>query len=188
MENILLSPASNPFGPTSPIGMYVLNCGGQVFRLRNVRVVGTLIVLQPGPGSRIEQSVHIEPAAPVEPSLLIDGSIAIALSDADVAETVAGTSLNPPGTPYEGSADTDTADAYPSRIAGLVYVSGDLAISGRTVCRDTVVVGGEVSVTGVLSIGRRATYLESPPPGFSSTVGMTMREGSWVRVVDADLP
>ena len=44
IEDILLSPSSNPFGPTNPNGLYYIDCGNQELTIKNCRIIGTLII------------------------------------------------------------------------------------------------------------------------------------------------
>jgi Tfp pilus assembly protein PilX len=75
LEQCVLSPASNPFGgQTNALGIYVIDCGGQDLRIRNMRLFGTLVLLNAGSSSSIEDSVNMAPAIANFPTLLVNGS------------------------------------------------------------------------------------------------------------------
>ena len=187
----LLSPAVNPFGSgqTNPKGIYVINCSSKKVIITNSRIVGTLVILGAGGGSIIQGSVSWEPAVPNYPAFLTDGSIPVALSSTPLSEATLGANFNPAGTPYPyvgGIQDTDTTDAYPSLIKGLVYSTGNLPFQGQTATEGPVVANGDINVQGTtVNLKFNSTWLNNPPPGFD--LGTTKKEqvtaGSWKRVV-----
>ncbi|HBE72231.1 MAG TPA: hypothetical protein DDW52_29205 [Planctomycetaceae bacterium] len=181
-KNVVLSPASNPWGETNPEGIYILDCKGQELRICDCRVVGTLVVLNPGPATRIERTVLFEPAIVNFPSLLVDGSIAVLVdSIANCNETRV--NFNPVGTPYNGVEDNDRSDKYPSQIRGLVYVSGTIDFFPDFIRSDFVgcVICGSVHANSDFSVHYQSRFADYPPPGFSSGSQMQIVPGSWRR-------
>ncbi len=185
MANVLLSPTSNPYGAeTNPTGIYVIDCQGLDIEIRFCRIVGTLVLLNPGPGSIVKQSVNWEPAVKNYPTLLVRGALTISLDSADLSEAVTGVNFNPPGTPDEGDEDADLDDTYRSRIKGLVYLTGDLTALVFNTFEGVVVVGGTLNATGTLELTYKSTYFDNPPPGFFEVSDMRVVAGSWKQVVD----
>ena len=50
MDRVLLSPTSNPYGTPNASGIYIINCNNQNVTIGPCRIVGTLVLLVPGPG------------------------------------------------------------------------------------------------------------------------------------------
>lgn len=189
IDDVVISPASNPYGPTTNAqGIYIIDCAGQVIYMHGCRIVGTLVLLNPGSGSALGRSnaVNWEPAVPNYPALLVSGDMKISAVSSVLNETSGSGSFNPPGTPYEGVEDTDTADSYPSVIKGLVYVSGNMTISNNSVFDGVVVVGNTFTCSADPDLTYQPTFLNDPPPGFgtASTGVMTITPGSWKQAVD----
>ncbi len=185
MASVLLSPASNPYGAeTNPTGIYVIDCQGLDMEIRLCRIVGTLVLLNPGPGSIVKQSVNWEPAVKNYPALLVRGALAISLDAADLSEAATGVNFNPPGTPDHDDTDADLDDTYHSKIKGIVYVADDLFTSGSSEFDGMVVVGGTLNATGELDLEYKSRYFDNPPPGFYEVPGMRVVAGSWKQMVD----
>lgn len=209
----VLSPAKNPFGggTTNPLGIYVIDCQGQEIAIAESRIVGTLVILNPGLSSRIEGPLNWEPAISTYPALLVQGDMTFRMSDTrlDEGTTVWGLgslvaynlrnpNFNPPGTPWQGATDIDRGDDYVSAIAGLVYVSGIINIEagsyGNVTTIEGVVLGGnEVNVRpgATFNLLYKDVFFNDPPPGFiavsapgAGTGPMQIVEGSWEQVVD----
>lgn len=152
MQNVVLSSGRNPYGATNASGIYAIRCNGQNVKIRNVRVVGTLILINAGSGSEIADRVFFEQAATNQPVLLVDGSIQIQTESNDLSEASIATNLNSTGAPFRGATDSDTTDFYPSIFEGIVYVSGNVASSGSTTIEGSLIVGGTVTITGPVSV------------------------------------
>jgi len=183
----VLSPASNPFGPaTNPEGIYVIDCGGRDLHIERSRIVGTLVLLNPGPGSTVRAaSLNWSPAVANFPVLLVEGNLALQARDEGLSETQNATNFNPLGTPYQGlGEDVDQSDTYPSEIVGLVYVSGNLSLSQRPVIKGVVCAGGQVTVTGRLNLSHQPVYVQNPPPGFIGKEEIRILLNSVTKVVD----
>lgn len=187
MTDIVLGPNTNPYGSTNSNGVYVLDCQNYAVAISNCRIIGTLVLLNPGAGTTISGSVQWSPAVSNYPCLLVSGNISLSLSSSSLSESSQNTNFNPPGAPYpyvSGSADTDQNDSYPSAIDGLIYASGSVTISGSNTV-DMLIAGGTCTINAFSSLTLRdePTYAASPPPGFY-TVKMSPRLGTWSYVVD----
>lgn len=184
LEDALLSPSSNPWGPTNPEGIYVIDCQGLDLRVKNLRIFGTLCLINPGPDSRVEQNVLMEPAISNFPSLLVDGSIGIKVDSGTQLWEYGTLNFNPLGTPYNGEADSDISDSYPSVIRGLVYVSGQMNFISDLKYSDFegVVICGSMALNSDCNFNYQSVFLEFPPPGFGAGSEMQVIPGSWRRV------
>ncbi len=187
LTNVVLSPNANPYGAdhVNAMGIYVIDCGGDNLVIRDCRILGTLVVLNAGSKSRVERAVNWSAAIANFPALLVQGPFelrherAIVLAEANAG----GVNFNPPGTPYEGSEDTDTTDQYPTEINGLVYVSENVKWKKTANVTGAVVCGAFLQLSGDLLISYRSTYLNDPPPGFRTTILIPIA-GSWQQIVD----
>lgn len=159
----LLSPTSNPYGALNRRGIYVLDCAGRTVTLTNVRIVGTLILVNPAPGSSIAGGMLAEAAEPGLPCIVVDGGIFLNVSSTNLSES--SVNFNPQGTPYPyagGSVDSDLVDVRTSRLHAPIVVTGSLAIAG--VLRVTgLVVGGDCAIGGHVTIARDDWAAWSPP-------------------------
>lgn len=187
LTEIVLSPSSNPYGAINSDGIYVLDCQNYAVAISDCRIVGTLILLNPGSGTTISDSVHWTPARSNFPCLLVSGNITLSLSSSSLSENSENVNFNPPGTPHpfsSGAADTDQSDSYPSVIDGMIYASGNVSISGSNTI-DMIIAGGTLTMNVLSSLTLRdePAYAADPPPGFY-TVKMSPRPGSWAYVVD----
>jgi hypothetical protein len=187
IQQCLLSPTSNPFGPqTDPQGIYVIDCGGQNITIQNMRLVGTLVLLNTTNSCNIQGSLNMAPAVANYPTLLISGPMQFNCTSSALNESSAG-NLNPSGTPYNGTSNTSSTDSYPSIIQGLVYISGNAAmVSGSTNSfRGNFIVSGRLSVQGTLNVTYDPTWYQKPPPGFFNTPPpMVVSTGTWARLVN----
>ena len=182
----VLAPSVNLFGPSGNAeGIYVIDCEGRNLVIENVRVMGTLVILNPGSTCRFQGSMSLCPVSPHYPAVLVQGNAQFTMSQLDLDEALLATNFNPTGVPYNGTADADTADKYPSKIKGLVYVSGQMRLppasvepffDGSVICNTF-----QADSTGDVKFSYRPTHLHYPPPGFA--VGSTMQivPGTWTR-------
>ena len=76
---------------------------------------------------------------------------------------------------------------YPVAIAGLVYVTGQLAYQSEGSMEGVLLVGGSLSMPdgGTLDLTYRDTFLSDPPPGFEAKDESHFEPvpGSWAQVV-----
>jgi len=185
IRSVLLSPASNPFGfQTNDEGIYVIDCQGQDISIRDSRIVGTLVLVDPGSSSAVEGAVLWQPAVVNYPVLLVDGSMTLRITTDPLVEWVQGTNFNPPRTPYEGSEDSDYMDTYPSVIQGLVYIGGEAATDNHVTIEGVMIAAEALNATGTLELTYQDTYYQNPPPGFLGPVMMRVAWGSYQQVTD----
>jgi hypothetical protein len=198
ISDALISPAANPYGSRlgNPEGIYAIDCLSQPIHVRNSRVVGTLVLLNPGSGSVIYGSMNWEPAIANYPALLVDGAMNFCLSSTALSEADLDKNFNPLGTPYEALDDSDLLDTYPSVINGLVYVSGDAATDEklvdaafaglpiRSAVNGVTVVGVTFTATQNMDFTYDAKFFNDPPPGFGAGGDVAISPGTWRRVVD----
>jgi hypothetical protein len=163
-------------GPTvaNPNGIYWIDCGGGKLLVERSRILGTLVVRNPGAGSGIANGpIRMTPAKPGYPSLIVDGNFGISGTSRALNEAESGVNFNASGMPFEfnnpAANSTDAApsginDSYPSEILGLVAVSGNLAFANSQRVRGQVIVGGTVS--GAYDLNYHPGSMINPPPGF----------------------
>jgi len=180
IRDTVLGPGRNPYGATNAAGVYYINCGNQNITIRNARISGALVLLNPGNSSSITKSVLLEASTPGYPALLVYGDMTLNMDSTDLTESAA--NMNPTGAPYRGVTDSDTSDTYPSMISGLVYVSGNLTIDGST-----TIYGPVLCTKAITFKGTPVLYPVTPgptPPGFSTAGGFSPVSGSWARVTN----
>jgi len=162
-------------GPTiaNPNGIYWIDCGGGKLLVEQSRIFGTLVVLNPGPGSAIANGpIRMAPAKPGYPALMVNGNFSIRATPRMLNEAETGVNFNPSNMPYEfnnplaNPTDIQNDDGYPSEIQGLVAVSGNLTFENSPRLRGQVIVGGNVS--GTYNLNYQPYSMINPPPGFYS--------------------
>lgn len=185
----VLSPSLNPFSTTrNAEGIYVIDCQGQPLVIENSRILGTLVILNPGSTCIIQNSVRWDPVSPNYPALMVRGDAQFATSQAALDEGLLATNFNPPGAPYNGSSNGTKTDQFPSSIKGLVYVSGEFRLTlnlATPLFEGSVVSGSFVNdLTASAKFNYRPTHFNYPPPGFSTGDDqklMRIVPGTWQR-------
>jgi hypothetical protein len=185
IERTLISAALNPYGTPNGQGIYVIDCGGVNLRIRDSRIVGTIVILNPGTFT-LENSILWEPAVSNYPSLLVNGAAQVNITNTNLSES-SGTAVNfnPADTPYSGATDSDTSDAYPSKIVGIIYAAGALSTSNNVTIDGVMLSGATTTISGTFNLTYRGAYASNPPPGFGSySTAMQVSSGTWKRLVD----
>ena len=180
IQNKLLSPKSNPLsGTLNSNGIYVIDCKGANLIITATRVVGTLVILNPGPNSAIQTQNYFAPAVTGYPCLMVQGNITFNETSTNLSDnSTSFVNYNPSGTPYMGATDSTYTTQYPNRFDGLVYVSGNLTTQGTFTTSGTVIVGNTWSSSGTANLTYDATTYKNPPPGFTSGQ-LAPVTGSW---------
>lgn len=169
----VLSPTLNPFGTANARGIYVIDCENKKLVLRNSRVVGTLIIINPGSGTELTDSVLVE-APDGQPALLVRGNIDCKLRSEDLDEAAHNTNFNPTGAPFFAATDTDRTDVYPSLFQGLVFIAGDANVTNLTV-HGSLIIDGRLTGAGFLRVDHRDVGLID---GFTIASQLTIVPGS----------
>jgi hypothetical protein len=186
----VLGPGVNPFGATNSQGIYWIDCAGNRLVIERSRIVGTLLVLNPGADSCVNNGpIRWSPAVAGYPALLVDADsgnadFSILATNRALSEKENGVNYNPAGaSDDEFAADGDTSDIYQSAIRGLVAVRRDLSYQNRSLIRGQVIVGNNIAnSSGELEIDYLPDSLLNPPPGFWSYT-YTRRTGSTQKAV-----
>ncbi|MHC4810512.1 MAG: hypothetical protein ACYTEV_09115, partial [Planctomycetota bacterium] len=141
LERVRLAPDSNPFGETSPDGVYLIDLDGEDLVIRDCVIEGTLLLSNPGPGTRIEGSVAWRPVVSGDPILVVAGTsgtpaITIATDAVPLVENTLGADLD---------GDGELTSVIRSRLEGIVLVGGDLTLGGRPRIEGSVIASGDVA-------------------------------------------
>jgi hypothetical protein len=194
IELCVISPTDNPYGGgLNPSGVYVIDCQNQNLVIRNCRIVGTLVILNPGSSSSITtgqtDAISWVPAVSNYPCLMVKGNIIFQLGGAaSLSEASLLTNFNPPSTPYPypgGGSDVTIFDTYPNQIAGLVYISGNVVATntgGFTNNVDMMAVGGNCDLDrNTWNLVMHPSFVNAPPPGFTGSGTVYPVVGTWNR-------
>lgn len=182
----LVSPGSAPLMMSgSTQGIYVIDCQGNDVTISNSRIVGTIVLLNTGAGSKVTGAINWTPSVANYPCLLVSGPMTIDIDQANGLSEAGtpGVNFNPASTPYLGASDSDTTDSYPTEIKGLIYIAGSLTLGGNPKITGNLIVRDSITSTGSLTLVYDATWRDSPPPGFATTSVM-ISPGSWKQLVD----
>lgn len=183
IDKVVLAGGTNPFTTSvNSAGIYAIDCAGRDITICDARISGTLILLNPGPGSIITKSVLMEPYLRDYPALLVRGSIAISMNSSDLSESEAGVNFNPALAPYRASTDADQSDFYPSQISGITYVSGALTLRSSSTFEGVVLAGGAITMADTVTLRSRPP--ESVVAGFCEITGFKLSRSSLARKVD----
>jgi hypothetical protein len=166
IDKNVLGPAKNPFGSTNPLGVYVVDCAGKDFEVRDSRLNCTLVLKN---CSTLTLTGGVLWTAPRSdwPLVICSGPITSDMVAANLNEATLNVNFNPTGMPYSGSTDSDKVDSYPSMLQGILYGESDLSINtGVCTLEGSAILAGKVSTIGTSSL--RIRYrCDSAPPGFA---------------------
>ena len=174
MERILLSPTNNPYGETNPDGLYSMNCDDQKVVIRQCRIVGTLILIDPKDDSSIDDSINWQPARADYPALIVQGTKFTIKTDQDLDEDHIEQDLNMPGETGYG----DDEQVFPNEINGLVYATGELILDKDIVIKGTVIAAGDIELKDCSSCVYDAGVYNNTPVMFHKTYLVPV-PGSW---------
>ena len=188
IDQVLLSPNNNPYGEeTNPEGIYVIDMQSQRLVVRNCRVYGTLVILNPDSASEVGDgsALSMSPAVAHYPVLIIAGD-ACQINPGSVAlvESAVQVNLNPPDAPYESvGSDTDLDDTFPTSFRGLIYGSHKLNLRNVSV-EGAIISGHDIDIRGDFSMTYDSRFYRNPPPGFSGPEQIRLLLGSARRLAD----
>lgn len=166
IDKSVLAAGRNPFGSTNALGVYVIDCAGNDFEVRDSRLNCTLVLKNCSTLKLTSSVLWTSPRADW-PLVICSGPITSDMVAANLNEATLGVNFNPAGMPYNGSTDSDKVDSYPSMLQGIVYGTSDLSIStGVFTLEGSAVLAGSVTTIGTSSL--RIRYkCDSAPPGLA---------------------
>ncbi|MFH1108343.1 MAG: hypothetical protein V1790_03975 [Planctomycetota bacterium] len=176
ITGVVLSPTNNPYGTgtRNPQGIYRIDCLGKDLRIKDARIVGTVVIKNPAYFS-VTSSINWEPAVANYPSLLVSGTAELAFTNTLLSENTLGADLNQ---------DMDKLDTYPSLIKGLIYASGNVTTKTFVTIDGVLVIGNTLTAQNNLTLTYGSTFLDNPPPGFGGAPEMVVSPGTWKQLVD----
>ena len=161
IQKVLITPNSNPYGPTNPDGIYSIDCANQRIEIRDCRIFGTLVLINPKSDSTIGEGMNWQPGKPNLPALIIDGPIEIRTT-INLDEDHCDTDFN---LPHEPGFD-DNNDIFLNKITGPIFCRGDLTISQRSKIVGPVIVTGALEVKHDAEITADSQFYDQPPKMF----------------------
>jgi hypothetical protein len=179
-EKRVLAPGLNPWGTSNAKGIYVIDCKNKVLTFQDMRVYGTLIIVNPAAGSIIRRC-NIE-APPGQPALLVRGNITVESGHSLLSEDAIDRNLNPTGAPHLASTDKDESDKYPVVICGLVYIFGNVTPTSMYVHGSMIVDGNIAGTAGFLRIV--GVPQQQQIPGFVQTTAWRVVPGTLRRMTN----
>ena len=191
IQNVLISPSSNPYGTkTNSKGIYIIDCGGLNISITRCRIVGTLVILNPGSACVIGSNtlgLNWSPAVPNYPCLMFNGNCTFSVGKDAVTplseSTSPATNFNPAGTPYPyygGTTNATSTDTYPVAINGLVYISGNVTGNVGYYSIDQLIIGGTYNPSkDTITFTYDTIPSSKPPPGFGGAGNMVPIPGTW---------
>ncbi len=138
----------------------------------------------------VQNQVLMQPFRADYPTLVIDGNAVFQYSSQGtvLSEAAAGVNFNPPSTPYNGVADSDLSDTYPSEIQGLVHVTGTVQMQNTALVRGLLLCQSASTTDAAVCQQSQIIYTPSlytsPPQGYTSAVNMIPQSTSWQQVVN----
>lgn len=185
----VLTPTLNEYGGgLDPEGIYYVNTKSQDLTIKNSRIHGTLVLDATGKKVTVDGCVLLHNYRPERPVLIVKGDLELIYDSTSSGETVfldeasCGHNFNPPGAAYDGQADDDLADRYPSEIRGLVHCTGNVTFKDTARVRGVILCEGAVTVDGYASVIHDPLIPRYPPPGYATCGGdMAIIPGSWRR-------
>lgn len=193
----LLGATYNPFGPTSPNGVYYIAIpAGKHLNVTKSRIHATLLI-ELGTNAKFDtqQSCLWDPYAGNNyPAAIVKAAgpavFDLKSSNATLKEQQTPKfNYNPPGEPYDGEADTDESDARVPLMRGLFHIigSGVTTILASNLNLDGVVVTeGSVTLGANLTMNVDTNIFATPPLGYEGGAGgtpgpdLTVLPGTWL--------
>jgi hypothetical protein len=190
----VLGPGYNPFGSgtVNSQGIYWIDCQNNRLIIERSRILGTLLVINPGANSCIgDGPIHWSPYVGGYPALLVDADTAanadfmIRATNRALNEKENSVNFNPSVAPHaEFGQDSDTNDIYRSEINGLIVVEDDLVFENTPLVRGQIIVGDDLAnSSGTFDVEYQPTSLLNPPPGFTAPNSYVRRTDSAIKVV-----
>lgn len=166
IEKVLIAPGLTLFGsPANAQGIYVIDCGGDKLDVEDIRVYGTLVVLN-CTTCTIGRAVRFDPAAAGYPSLIVEGNIEFKAANATLSESSANVNFNPPGAPWQGATNATKSNTYATGFSGIVLATNDVDITRSITVVGCLLALGDLSFAAGANLTADPQLVATPPPGF----------------------
>lgn len=182
LENVLIAPSRVTLGATmGASGIYVIDCGNNALTIRNLRVYGTLVILN-CTDLKVTQSVRFDPITTGYPSLIVEGPAAFQVVTTALSEATINLNLNPTGVPWLGTTNTTKTNTYPCGFSGVVLVTGDVTVSQPLTITGNLTSLGSLTIGNTTSITTDPNITATPAPNFY-TITPTLSSTGVARVI-----
>lgn len=179
ISDVVLSPTFNPFGMPNFAGLYVINCADQKIVIKNCRIIGTLILINPKSDSKIEAAINWQPALADYPALIVSGNMITIEPDQDLNEDEREVDFSLFGESGYG----DNEDVFPNLITGTIYIDGDLDVKKETHISGPVIVTGNVALKdNAILDADTASYYDHPTSMFCYSY-LAPIPGTWKQII-----
>lgn len=178
-------------GPNAS-GVYAIGVPAlSTLTIRRSRIQATLLVTLAASAKLVVQDENLwDPPSAASPTLLVKGgllssaTIGGSTTNAALSEATTGTNYNPANAPYNGVVDSDTLDAYPCELHGVIHFLDSntaVTIASNLKMVGSVIVAGNATINTAATLTANPTLLSSPPTGYSdaSTVKMAPVPGTY---------
>ena len=188
MQKVLLSSTSNPYGTPDPNGRYLITLGGNKnLTITNCRIVGTLFISTANKNNLIFQGpIEWEPGPAGGPILVVSGQstqVTISGSNNWLSESAVGINLNPAGTPYQGTTDSDLTDDYPPQFRGIIHIMGGtsntVTLNNNAYVVGTVIADCPVQTAAQVTVIQNPSIYANPPLGYATGNAMAEIPGTF---------
>ena len=175
LENTLIGAGINPLGILNPDGVFVINCANQKIVIRNIRILGTLVLLNPKSDSTVEGAINWSPARPDYPALVVSGGGIALSSSANLTEIQRLRDFSLPGEPGFLTLN----DTYPNRIQGAIYVNGNLTLGNLGNVNGSIIATGAVYLKDSCILTLDPGLAADNPPNAINEYWLAPIRGSW---------
>ncbi|MEZ6048365.1 MAG: carbohydrate binding domain-containing protein [Planctomycetaceae bacterium] len=162
----VISPNHNPYGDTNPEGIYIIDCDGGNLYIESCRILGTLVILDPGNNSQVNPGPLAWSAFKSNyPCLLVDDDFKIKATNDGLNETRDNVNYNPIGAAHTTlGEDSDITDIIPSKMNGLIYVDNDLSFENQNNIEGVVLCKDKLDIAGTFSLVYNSIFFTNPLP------------------------
>lgn len=171
MDDVNLSPSSNPQGAPNADGVYYINTGNRDLYIDHCNIQGTLVIDCGTATVTLGAGTKINSYRTNYPALIVKGDLKMTFST--------GGSPRPWGTHRRGGGFRDNGHHWgwfnflqywtePGEIVGLVHVKGNLAMQSSSGVEGCVICEGDVWLQGTHEFANDPVLWQTPPVGYTT--------------------
>ncbi|MFK8112764.1 MAG: hypothetical protein AB8B91_11200 [Rubripirellula sp.] len=184
IQDVVLSPAANPFGATDAKGIYWIDAGGAKLILSNCRLNATLAVRN---ATLVEINGGVVWNYPTTADVILatDSAVELTSITPTLDENTRNVNFNPALAPYRGTSNATNTDEYSTEFRGIFYSTGDFRLfntGNPAVSLTGAVISSDLHVEGAMTIRQLSEVLTELPLGLRDSTPMRFVRGSFRRV------